>query len=100
MLTDAEVKKIAKLARIEISDKEVDKFKGDLSSILDYVNKLKEVNTDNIAPLYQVTGLVNNMRSDENRKEFVMDDELNSKLIGQAPHKENRFIKVKSILNK
>lgn len=107
MLSDAEVKKIAKLARIEISDKEVEKFKKDLSSILDFVNKLNEVSTDNIEPLYQTTGIVNSTRPDlprrqagESRGEFIINDDLNEKLINQAPHKENRFVKVKSVLNK
>ena len=100
MLSDTEVKKIAKLARIEISDSEVEKLKGELSSILDFVNKLSEVNTDGVEPLYQTTGLVNSVRGDEPRNEFPMTDDLNDKLIGQAPHKENRFIKVKSVLKK
>lgn len=100
MLTDSEIKKIAKLARIELSDIEIEKFKSELSSILDFVKKLNEVNTDRIEPLYQTTGLVNSVRTDDSRKEFEMNDELNNKLINQAPHKENRFIKVKSILNK
>ena len=100
MLTDNEVKKIAKLSRIELSDREIEKFKGGLSSILDFINKLKEVNTDDVEPLYQTTGLVNSLRADEPRGEFKMNEDLNEKLIGQAPHKENRFIKVKSILKK
>ena len=100
MLTDSEIKKIAKLARIELSDIEIEKFKSELSSILDFVKKLNEVNTDRIEPLYQTTGLVNSVRTDDSRKEFEMNDELNNKLINQAPHKENRFIKVKSLLNK
>lgn len=100
MLTDKEVKHIVKLARIELSGKEEEKFKGELSSILDFVNKLKEVNTDNVEPLYQTTGIVNSTRPDESRGEFVMNEDLNEKLIGQAPHKENRFVKVKSVLNK
>jgi|SRR3989344_5787045 len=100
MLTDKEVKHIAKLARIEMSGKEEEKFKEELSSILDFVNKLKEVSTEGIEPLYQTTGLVNSVRTDENRGEFDMNNDLNQKLIEQAPHKENRFVKVKSVLNK
>lgn len=100
MLSETEVKKIAKLVRIELTDSEIDKYKGELSSILDFVKKLNEVDTDGVEPLYQTTGLVNSVRPDEPRKEFEMNDELNKKLIGQAPHKENRFIKVKSVLKK
>jgi len=100
MLSESEVKKIAKLARIEVNDEEVEKFKGELSSILDFVKKLSEVNTDGVEPLYQTAGLVNSVRTDENRGEFVMNEDLREKLIGQAPHKESNFVKVKSVLNK
>lgn len=100
MLTEKEVEHIANLARIKLTEKEEDKFKKELSSILDYINKLNEVNTDNVKPLYQVTGLVNSMRVDENRGEFKMDRDLSEKLIGQAPQKENRFVRVRSVLKR
>ena len=45
-------------------------------------------------------GLVNYFRADEHRKDFEMNEDLDEKLIGQAPHTENRFIKVRSVLNK
>ena len=98
MLTDKEVKHIAELARIKISEKEEQSLKKDLSSILEYIDKLNEVDTTGFEPLYQTTGLVNSFREDEPRGEFKMNENLNEKLIGQAPHKEGRFIKVKSVL--
>lgn len=98
MLTDKEVKHIANLARIKIDENEEKSLKKDLSSILEYINKLNEVDTIGVEPLYQTTGLVNSFREDEPRGDFEMNENLNEKLIGQAPHKEGRFIKVKSIL--
>lgn len=100
MLTDKEVKHIADLARIKISEKEEKSLKKDLSSILEYIDKLNEVDTTGIEPLYQTTGLVNSFREDEPRGEFKMDENLNEKLIGQAPHSQDRFIKVKSVFEK
>ena len=100
MLSDKEVKHIASLARIKITEKEEKGLKKDLSSILEYIDKLNEVDTTGIEPLYQTTGLVDSFRSDEHRKDFEMNEELNEKLIGQAPHKENRFIKVKSVFER
>ena len=94
------IKHIASLARIELTEKEEERMRDELSSILGYVEQLNKVNTDGVEPLYQITGLVNSMREDKNRGDFEMDEELNKKLIGQAPDKENRFIKVKSVLNK
>lgn len=119
MLTDKEVKHIATLARIKLTEKEEKSLKKDLSSVLEYINKLNEVDTTEVQPLYQTTGLVDSFRSDEPRGEFKlaphqshpisdwrsaekigagMDESLNEKLIGQAPHKEGRFVKVKSVL--
>src|SRR3989338_7877496 len=100
MLTDKEISLLAELARIKLGGGEKDKLKKDLSSILDYINKLNEVDTDNVEPLYQTAGLINSVRDDKDRNEFKMNDMLNEKLIGQAPHKENRFVKVKSVLKR
>src|SRR3989338_5293774 len=99
MLTDKEVKHIANLARIKIAEKEEKSLKKDLSSILEYIEKLNEVDTTEVEPLYQTTGLVNSFRDDEPRGGFAMNESLNEKLIGQAPHSQDRFIKVKSILS-
>lgn len=100
MLTNKEAEHIANLARIKLTKKEREKFKEELSSVLDYVKKLNELGTENVEPLYQITGIVNALRKDEHRKDFEMDGDLSEKLIGQAPHKENRFIKVKSVLKR
>ena len=100
MLTNEEVQHIAQLARIKLTEKEKNKFKEELSSILDFVKKLNELDTEKVEPLYQVTGIVNALRSDEYRKDFEMNEDLNEKLIGQAPSRQDRFIKVKSVLRK
>ena len=94
------IKHIASLARLELTEKEEEKLKKELSSILDYVEQLNKVDTSGVEPLYQTTGLVNSTREDKHRGDFKLDESLDAKLIGQAPSKENRFIKVKSVLNK
>lgn len=109
-LSTAGIEHIAKLARIELSDKEKKGFKKELSSILNYINKLNELDTesvdpalaikDGVEPLYQTTGIVNALRSDEHRNDFEMNGGLNEKLIGQAPDTNNRFVKVRSVLKK
>ena len=100
MLTDKEVRHIAELARIKLTEKEEEKFKKELSSILDYVKKLSGLDTEDIEPLYQTTGIINALREDKHRKDFEMNGDLNEKLIGQAPAREERFIKVKSVLSR
>ena len=100
MLTDAEVERIARLARLQLTDSEKVSIKKDLSSILDYVEKLNAADTSSVEPLYQTTGLVNSIRSDESRQEFPMDDKLLERLVGQAPQRKDRFVKVRSVMNK
>lgn len=99
-LSGAVIKHIASLARIKISEKEEKGLQKDLSSILEYIEKLNEVDTTGVEPLYQTTGLVDSFREDEPRGDFKMDENLNEKLIGQAPHKENRFIKTKTVFER
>src|SRR3989344_7477747 len=77
MLTDKDVKHIADLARIKIDEKEEKKIQKVLSSILGYIDKLNEVDTTKVEPLYQTTGLVDSFRSDESRGEF-RDDPVRS----------------------
>ncbi len=63
-LTPTQVRHIAKLARLTIRDDEVEKFAKELSAILDYIEKLQEVNTKGVEPLSQITGLHDVMRTD------------------------------------
>ena len=93
-----DIKHIANLARIKLSKDEEKKFPKELGSILDFINQLNKADTSKVDPAHQITGLVNSFRTDEYRKDFEMNEGLNEKLIGQAPHRQNRFIKVKSVL--
>lgn len=100
MLSDKELEHLASLARIKLDKKEKESLKKDLGSILNYVKKLDSVDVSDTEPLYQTTGLANSTRGDGPRNEFTMNEDLNEKLIGQAPEKENRFIKVRSVFKK
>ncbi|MFA6305761.1 MAG: Asp-tRNA(Asn)/Glu-tRNA(Gln) amidotransferase subunit GatC [Candidatus Gracilibacteria bacterium] len=65
MLTEEQVRHVAKLARLSLTDEEVKKFSGQLSGVLEYVDILKEVDTEGVEITSQVTGLKNVMRKDE-----------------------------------
>lgn len=93
-----EVEHIAGLARLGLNEKEKEKLSRELSGILDYFEKLKEVDTKNIEPTAQVTGLTNVFREDNNPHET--DIEKIKKIIGQAPEREDNFVKTKTILEK
>ncbi len=64
-LSDDDVRHIAKLCRLNLSDKEVKKFAKELSSILDFVEQLQEVDTKGVEPTPQPTGISNRFRADE-----------------------------------
>lgn len=64
MLTTEQIKHIANLARLELTPQEEKKYSAELSVILDYIDKLKEVNTDDVKITSQIGGLVNSWRED------------------------------------
>jgi aspartyl-tRNA(Asn)/glutamyl-tRNA(Gln) amidotransferase subunit C len=82
------------LARLSLTAEEEERFQGQLDSVLQYINHLNEVDTKNIEPTAQVSGLTDVWRADEvnvwNRDE--VESALNQ---GQL---ENRQIKVKRVL--
>lgn len=86
---------VAKLANIPLSDKEKEKFEEQLSSILDYVEKLNEIDTKNVEPTSQVTGLENVTREEEVTPSLSQEEVLKN-----AKTKHNGFFKVKAILKK
>lgn len=93
MLTKEQVLKIAKLSRIALSEKEVEKFQKELSTILEYVEELKNVNTDGIGEVFEVTGLVNVQREDK-----VVDHGNREEILSIAPETKDGYYKVKAIL--
>jgi len=63
-LSHDDVRHIAKLARLTLSDEEVEKYAKELTSILAYIDTLQEVDTEGVEPTAQVTGLTNSFRED------------------------------------
>lgn len=94
MISKQEVKHIAKLARLGLTEKELEKYQKELSSILDYVEKLKEVDVSKITPTSHSIEMENVTRNDESLKFKVQ----SSKLLDLAPETKDGYLKVKSIL--
>lgn len=59
-LTDEDIHHIAKLARLPLTDEEIGKFREQLSSILGYMQKLNEVDTENVEPTFHASGNITN----------------------------------------
>lgn len=95
MISKEQVEHIVKLARIELSEEEKGRFANDLSSILNYVDKLNQVDTSKVGPIKQITGLENIMREDEAKKN---DKATREKLLEEAPKRKGDYIQVPKIL--
>ncbi len=100
MISKQEIQHIAKLARLGLTEKEVKKYQKELSSILDYVGKLKEIDSEisEFAFAKHLLEAENIMREDEMRFGDASVDGA-EKLLELAPQTKNGYLKVKSILN-
>lgn len=88
-LSKEEVLRIAKLARLALTDAEVIKFQNQLSGILDYVAKLQAVDTKGVEPIAQITGLENVLREDGVEEN---DKETRDEMLKQAPKRKGDLI--------
>lgn len=96
MITDKEVQKVADLAKIELSDKEVKEFKKDLDSVLDYFSILSKLNTKGVEPMTHAVLSEDPLRDDVVKKES---EERIVKLLKMVPSIKDGYVKVRSILN-
>jgi len=92
-LTRAEVEHIARLARLELSENEKDEFTGELNEILEFVQKLNELDTKTIEPMSHAIPVANVFRPD--RVEPSLDPEA---ALANAPERINTFFHVPKVL--
>ncbi|MCG3419811.1 Asp-tRNA(Asn)/Glu-tRNA(Gln) amidotransferase subunit GatC [Oceanobacillus jordanicus] len=88
-----QVKHVAHLARLAVTDEEVDKFTEQLSSIITYAEQLNELDTDGVEPTTHVLDLKNVLRKDE-PKDWITQEEA----LKNAPDKKDGHYRVPSIL--
>lgn len=88
------VEHVAMLARLGLSDEEKTRLQDQLSSVLDHISVLEEVDTDAIPPTAQVIELQNILREDVAGQPLSLEDVLKN-----APRTENDFIKVNAVLD-
>lgn len=89
-LTREQVLKLAKLSQLTLTEAEIEKYQKELSSILDYFERLSEVDTTGLEPTYQVSGLKNVMREDV----VVLQQATPDELLKRVPKTDGRYIKV------
>jgi aspartyl-tRNA(Asn)/glutamyl-tRNA(Gln) amidotransferase subunit C len=96
MISKEEVKHIAELARLGITEAEIEKMQKELSLILDYVKLLEEVDTSDVEPAFYTPYLKNVTREDIVKG---CEKEQVEKIIEEFPSREGRYVKVKEVLS-
>lgn len=93
-ITSDEVRRIATLAKIAITDEEATTFTKELDAILEFVRQLDAVDVTGLQPTYQVTGLTNVQRKDE-----IIDYGVgHQQLMQNVPHTKNSSLEVPKVL--
>lgn len=90
-----DVEHIANLARIKLSEEEKTKLAGELSAILDFVEKLEKVDTSGVEPMTGGTVFPSEMRPDSQIDTSIEDRQ--AEMLIQAPDKKEGWIRVKAI---
>lgn len=90
---EATVRRIARLARIKITDEEAKGLEGELSSILDWVEQLGEVDTEKVEPMTRVVPI-----SLKQREDVVNDGEKAAEIVANAPMSEDQFFVVPKVV--
>lgn len=93
-ITTTDVRHLAQLSNLQLSDDEVENLRSDLENILGYIEQLGELDTTGIEPTYQVTGLENVWRDDE----VQMSDVSREQLLALAPEQAAGSVKVPKVL--
>ncbi|MFT4570251.1 MAG: aspartyl-tRNA(Asn)/glutamyl-tRNA(Gln) amidotransferase subunit C [Hyphomicrobiaceae bacterium] len=92
-LTDADVRKVASLARLGLSETEIADLRNDMNGILDYVAKLSELDTEGIEPTSHVVTIKRALR-----KDVVTNEPCPEDAVANAPRREKTFFAVPTII--
>ena len=87
------IKHISKLSRISVDDAKANKLAGDLNSIFDFIEKLNELNTDNVEPLTSVAETTLKLRADE-----VKSENIRNQILKNSPDENEDFFVVPRVV--
>jgi len=88
-----QVRKVAQLARLDLTEAEIEEFTGQLGAMLEYVEKMNELDTATVEPLAHCLPIHNVFRADEVRESLGTEQTL-----ANAPQRDGPFFKVPKIL--
>ena len=94
-INDELVQHIAHLARLEFEGDELNEIKGDMSKIIGFMDKLSELETEDVEPLIFMTDKVNVLREDKPERTLTSEDALRN-----APKKDSDYFRISKVLNK
>lgn len=92
-LDHATVRRIARLARIEVTEDEVETYVGELSNIFDWIDQLSEVDTENVLPMTRVVDV-----QLPKRKDVVADGDARDDVLANAPASDDGYFVVPKVL--
>ena len=87
------IKYISKLSRISVDEQKAEKLAGDLNSIFEFIEKLNELNTDNVEPLTSVAETTLKFRTDE-----VKSENIREQIIKNSPEDNEDFFVVPKVV--
>jgi aspartyl-tRNA(Asn)/glutamyl-tRNA(Gln) amidotransferase subunit C len=90
MITKKDLEHIGWLSRLELSEKDTEKYTPKLNPVLDYFSELDEVDTEGVEPTYHVIALCNVFREDEVNTKCSLDQD---EALSNAPNKQDGFFK-------
>lgn len=93
-LSRDDVLKLARLARLALTDDEIDEFRSEMEKVLDYVAMLQDVDVSGLQPTTQVTGLTNVMRDDQVKDYGVSREDL----LAVVPKHQDDQVKVQRMV--
>ncbi|MBW7990659.1 MAG: Asp-tRNA(Asn)/Glu-tRNA(Gln) amidotransferase subunit GatC [Planctomycetes bacterium] len=93
-IDQTQVRKVAKLSRLDLTEDEIREFTGQLSAILDYVEKMNELDTAGVEPLAHCLPVSNVLREDSAKESLGTE-----KVLANAPQRDDEFFKVPKILD-
>ena len=93
-LSSKEVEYVARLARLNITDKETDKFTAQLNDILGYIDKLNEIDTTGVEPMTHAIAVTNAFREDN-----IVDSIGTEKSLSNAPDGRGEFFRVPKVID-
>ena len=93
MITREEVQHVARLARLQLTDQELERMQVELDAILAYIDKLRVLDVEGVEPTSHAVPLVNVMRDDDLRPSFPLDE-----MLGNAPDRDGDLFRVPRII--